>query len=403
MKLKTLVIALALVAGLNAAPAHANEQPVVESLTYSPGEVDLAAASTAVTVELVVSHPAGIENTSTYLTLSNGSSSTISAYLVRTDNPANPALTKVTFKATINVPRDVNPGAYTPTIAAVRNNSSAGYQYATSTFTPTKNNSVVGAETALLIRNNGDLNFDYQTYNGPTYATNATLNFTNTAKYNSNAKPIWKVGEVFNPSDFFESRVSGLGFDVSSSTPTVCAAANGKLTLLKEGGCSYSVFTPKTKDYISKKYDSSVTITAARIKPALVVDTVTAKLATDVGKTIALAAVYNYVGGLVLPQSTTPLVCLGSGSYAKLVGTGTCILTYQTEADTSYAASDLYKQTFIVGTATPVATPTPTQAPVVVKMKTVTCIKSKKSTKGTATKKVTGTNPKCPTGYKLKK
>jgi hypothetical protein len=104
-----------------------------------------------------------------------------------------------------------------------------------------------------------------------------------------------------------------------------------------------------------------------------------------------------------LPQSTTPLVCLGSGSYAKLVGTGTCILTYQTEADTSYAASDLNKQTFIVGTATPVATPTPTQAPVVVKMKTVTCIKSKKSTKGTATKKVTGTNPKCPTGYKLKK
>jgi len=403
MKLKTLVIALALVAGFSAAPAQANEQPVIESFTYSPKEIDLAAASTAVTVELVVSHPSGIENTSTYLTLSNGSASTISAYLNRTDSPVDPARTSVTFKATFNVPRDVNPGAYTPTVAAVRNNSSAGYQYATTTFTPAKNNSVVGAETALLIRNNGDLNFDYQTFNGPTYTTNATLNFVSTAKYNSNAKPIWKVGEVFNPSDFFEPRVPGLGFDVSSSTPTVCSASNGKLTFLKEGGCSYSVFTPKTKDYIQKKYDSSVTITAGRIKPVLVVDTVTAKLATDVGKTIALPSVYNYVGGLVLPQSITPLVCLGSGSYAKLVGTGTCTLTYQTEADVNYSASDLYKQTFIVGTASPIVAPTMAPIPVASKNKSITCVKSKKSTKGPASKKVTGTNPKCPMGYKLKK
>lgn len=402
MKLKSLVIALALVAGLNAAPAQANQQPIIESFTYSPKEIDLAAASTAVTVEMVVSHPAGIENTSTFLTLSNGSASTISAYLIRTDSPVNNAQTKVTFKATIDVPRNVNAGAYMPTVAGVRNNSSAGYQYSTSAFTPTKNNTVVGAETALLIRNSGDLNLDYQTFNGPTYATNATLTFTDTAKYNSTVKPIWKVGEVFDPVKFFESRVPGLGFDVSSTTPTVCSAANGKLTLLKEGGCSYSVFTPKTKDYITKKFDSSVTITAARIKPALIVDTVTAKLATDVGKLIALTSVYNYVGGLVLPQSTTPQVCLASGSYAKLVGTGTCILTYQTEATDDYMASDLYTQTFIVGSATPAALPTATPGPVA-KKKTITCVKIKKSTQGPASRKVTGINPKCSTGYKLKK
>jgi hypothetical protein len=401
MKLKNLAIALTLIAGLSTAPAQANEQPVIESFTYSPNGVDLATASTAITFELIVSHPSGIENTSTFLTLSNGSASSISAYLNRSENPVDLALTKVTFKATINVPRDVNPGAYIPTIAAVRNNASAGYQYSTA-FAPSKNNSVVGAETALLVRNNGELNFDYQTFSGPTYATNVTYSFTNTAKYNLNAKPIWKVGEEFNPSDYFEARVPGLGFDVSTTTPTICSASNGKLTFLKEGGCSYSVFTPKTKDYISKKYDSSVTITAARIKPALVVDKVADKLVADIGKLIALPSVYNYVGGLVLPQSTTPLVCLASGSYAKLVGTGTCTLTYQTEADANYAASDLYKQTFIVGTATPAVTPTATPAPIA-KKKSITCVKSKKSTKGPASKKVTGTNPKCPTGYKLKK
>jgi hypothetical protein len=402
MKFKSLVIALALVAGLNVAPAQANEQPIIESFTYSPKEIDLTAASTSVTVELVVSHPSGIENTSTFLTLSNGSASAISAYLNRTDSPVNAAQTKVTFKATINVPRDVNPGAYMPTIAGVRNNSSAGYQYSTSAFTPTKNNSVVGAETALLIRNNGDLNLDYQTYNGPTYATNASLTFIDTAKFNSNVKPIWKVGEVFDPAKFFESRVPGLGFDVSTTTPSVCSAANGKLTLLKEGGCSYSVFTPKTKDYITKKYDSSATVTAARIKPLLVVDKISDKLTTDVGKVIMLPSVYNFVGAPVLPLSTTPQVCIPAGGYTKLVGTGTCTLTYQTEADDNYQASDLYKQTFIVGSATPTAAPSSTPAPVA-KKKTITCVKSKKSTKGPATRKVTGTNPKCSTGYKLKK
>ena len=402
MKLKTLVIALALVAGFSAAPAQANEQPVIESFTYSPKEIDLAAASTAVTVELVVSHPSGIENTSTYLTLSNGSASTISAYLNRTDSPVNASLTKVTFKATINVPRDVNPGAYTPTIAAVRNSSSAGYQFSAG-FTAPKNNSVVGAESALLIRNNGDLNFDYQTFNGPTYATTGSLTFTDTAKFNPTVKPIWKVGEVFDPAKYFESRVPGLGFDLSSTTPTVCSAANGKLTLLKEGGCSYSVFTPKTKDYIAKKYDGSVTVTAARIKPLLVVDKIADKLAADVGKVITLPSVYNFVGAPVLPISTTPQVCIPAGTYTKLVGTGTCTLTYQTDADDNYQASDLYKQTFIVGTATPVVTPTATPTPVASKNKSITCVKSKKSTKGPASRKVTGANPKCPTGYKLKK
>jgi hypothetical protein len=44
---------------------------------------------------------------------------------------------------------------------------------------------------------------------------------------------------------------------------------------------------------------------------------------------------------------------------------------------------------------TPTPTPTPTAKPVV--KKTISCVK------GTKTIKKTGTNPKCPAGYKLKK
>jgi hypothetical protein len=77
-------------------------------------------------------------------------------------------------------------------------------------------------------------------------------------------------------------------------------------------------------------------------------------------------------------------------------------LTYQTAATRQFLASDVYTQTFEiidsnkpVVVPTPVATPTPTAKPVV--KKTITCVKGKKTVKRT------GTSPKCPAGYKLKK
>jgi hypothetical protein len=172
-----------------------------------------------------------------------------------------------------------------------------------------------------------------------------------------------------------------------------------------------------------------------------------------------------------MPQSTTPTVCIASGFYVQIVGGGTCTLTYQSEANASYLASDLYKTSFEVTrnpqtivfapvTTADIATKsltltaivssggavafastsaenctisgstlnllkagncvitasqsgTSTLAPVsasativltgtvvtpkpVVTTKTIVCIKGK------TTKKVSGTNPNCPKGYKLK-
>ena len=41
-------------------------------------------------------------------------------------------------------------------------------------------------------------------------------------------------------------------------------------------------------------------------------------------------------------------VCIASGFYVQIVGGGTCTLTYQSAANTSYLASDLYKVSFEV-------------------------------------------------------
>jgi hypothetical protein len=193
--------------------------------------------------------------------------------------------------------------------------------------------------------------------------------------------------------------------------------------------------------------------------------------AKSLPKTIEIFRVYSPTGVYVLPQATTPAVCIASGFYVQIVGGGTCTLTYQSTANTSYLASDLYKVSFEVirdpqtmtftlpanadisaktlalaatvsSGASVIYSTTPTDicsitgstlnllkagncvvtasqagtstlAPVsatatimltgsviaptpIVTKKTIVC------TKGKANKKVSGTNPKCPKGYKVK-
>ena len=120
------------------------------------------------------------------------------------------------------------------------------------------------------------------------------------------------------------------------------------------------------------------------------------------GKSIELPRVYSYFGGWTFGVSATPTICTTNTFFVRLLSVGTCKIEYKVEAGIDNIASDVYTQEFIIGTATPAATPTAKPAPVATK-RTITCVKSKKSTKGPATRKVTGTNPKCSTGYKLKK
>ena len=165
MKIKSALIAALLITGLMPFTAsYANVKPVVESFTFTPNEVELISANTNVAFELVVSHPAGIRNTTTQVSLTGPFGSTLSANLTRTDSPLNLALTKVTFKGTLTIPQNINAGAYTVSVAEVSNNSSAGYEYGTGVITPSKLRDLVGAASALLIRNNGELNLVYDTF-----------------------------------------------------------------------------------------------------------------------------------------------------------------------------------------------------------------------------------------------
>ena len=471
MKIKSTLVAILLMVGLTPGVAQANVSPIVESFSFTPNDLDLISANTNVAFELVVSHPNGIKNTSTLATLTGPNGSTLATNLTRTDSPVSLGQTKVTFKGTLTIPQGIAAGAYSVSVAEVNNNSTAGYEYGTGVITPKKLRDLVGAEYSLLIRNSGELNLSYDTFIGPTHNTTLGISYNNPTVYNNNNPPIWKVGETYLPSKYFEVRVPSLPLVVSSLTPTICSTDGKELKLVTTGNCTFKVSTAKTKDYALKEIVQIVTITAARSKPELVMNIIANQTAKSLPKMIEIFRVYSPTGTYVLPQATTPTVCIASGFYVQIVGGGICTLTYQSEANTSYLASDLYKVSFEVTrdpqtiTFVPVITAnistrsltltatassggvityaststenctisgsilnllkagncvitasqvgTSTFAPItasatitltgtvvaskpVITKKTIACVKGK------TTKKVSGTNPKCPKGYKLK-
>ncbi len=466
MKIKSIFVALLLTISFAPNIAQANVRPIVESFTFTPDEVELISANTTVAFELVVSHPNGIKNSNTQVNLVGPNGSTLAATLNRSDAPLNPTLTKVIFKGSLVIPQNITAGAYTVTVNEVSNNPSAGYEYGTGTITTSKLRDLIGAESALLVRNSGDLNLNYDTFVGPTHNTTLGVSYNNPAIYNNDNPPIWKVGEKYDPNKYYELRVPTLSLIVSSSTPTVCSTDGKELRLIATGNCTFKVSTAGTKDYILKESTQNVTITAARSKPELVIGTIVNQTSKNLPKSIEIFRVYSPSGVYVLPKSTTPTICSASGFYVQIFSGGTCTLTYQSEATTSFLASDLYKVSFEVSrdpqsiSFTPVtnvnlssksvvlsatasstagvlfSTTTPnicsisgstlnllragncavtatqggtaTFAPVsasveiiiagspVVARKTVICIKGK------STKRISGVNPKCPRGFKLK-
>jgi hypothetical protein len=472
MKIKLAFAAILVMIGIAPGVAQANERPVVESFSFTPNDLDLISANTDVVFELNVSHPRGIKNTITLATLTGPNGSTLSTFLTRIDSPVDLSLNKVTFKGSLTVPQNIVAGAYTVSVAEVYNNSTAGYEYGTGVITPTKVRDLVGAEYALLVRNSGDLNLNYETFVGPTHNTTLGITYNNSFIYNNDYPPIWKVGETYLPSKYFELRVPALALVVSSSTPAICSTDGKELKLIATGNCTFKVATAKTKDYAAREIVQVVTVTAARSKQELTMSVITNQTAKSLPKMIEIFRVFSPTGVYVLPKATTPTVCIASGFYVQIVGGGTCTLTYQSEANTSYLASDLYKVSFEVTrdpqtiTFTPVTTAdiatksltltatassggavtftststenctisgltlnllkagncvvtasqagTSTFAPIsasttiiltgtavtpkpVVTKKTIVCVKGK------TTKKVSGTNPKCPKGYKVKK
>jgi len=416
MKIKSLFVAVLLMAGIVVAPANAADEatiyqkPKLTSFDFSPKEIDLRAGSQNINLEVKVSHPVGILSKDMTVRLSNVSTTSsviLQTVLSRTDSPINLKLSTVTFKGVLNIPTSNPSGVWNLSSDPILGYSPTGLEgWYSDTFTPPNFREFIGAENSLLIRINGELGFDKQTFVGPVFTTEkyATDDQPVTLR---NAAPIFRVGEIVDISNYVQKRGQNLTINVESLSNDVCSSSGSELTFLKMGFCQYKIFTPKNNDYVYKELVTGNEIKSPRFKPDIYAPSIINQTVKSFPATISRELVFSW-SELVNPNSESPSVCIANGLEIKLFSTGVCKFTYFMPATEARLASDTYVQSFKVlkegepevvptpvVTPTPVLTPTPTAKPVV--KKTISCVKS------TKTIKKTGTNPKCPAGYKLKK
>jgi hypothetical protein len=411
MKIKSFFVAVLLMAGVVVTPsAHSDqfEWPKVESFTVSTTEIDVSQSNPTLDFTLIVSHFLGISSTWTQVNLSNDLANTIlTARLTRIDNPVDFNSKKVTFKGSLKLPTSMPAGLYSfsaDSVSAQSNTGAAG-SLSTGTIYPAAFSDFPGSPTSIVVRANGELNYDFQTFVGPSHSSQNSVTDGKPRNLNT-TYPIFKVGETYDAADHFELRTALVSLKVSTSTPTICTTDGKVMKFIAEGACSFTVYTQKTKDYLYKSLELTQTITSARQKQKIGLTLIGDQKVTEYPKTIVVTPAYTFTGELVVPDSSTPSICTATGNGVRLIRSGTCTLTYQVLANNSYLASDVYTQSFKVSKdgevlvePTPVVTPTPVATPTAkpVVKKTITCVKGKKTLKKTAV------SPKCPAGYKLKK
>jgi hypothetical protein len=441
--------------------------PELVSFTFSPGEIDLLGQSTLVSFELVVSHPIGIASTWVKVDLTSLKGNSLSLNLDRTDSPVNFKLKTVTFKGSLEIPRSIKNESYVVVSEPVLGIAPTGGNTSPNSpkFTvSSKINNIVGVERDLIIRSGGNLDFDYATFVGPSHATTFTAQreFPKLQQYKT---PIWKVGEFYSPQDYYEVRVPGLELAINSINSNVCTSDGKKLTFVAVGDCYFTVSTPKTKNYNYKEDNQLAKITEARVQQQLTVESIANQKAMNLPYQVKIPRVYSISQGYIIPKTSTPQICLVSEGFVNIFSGGICKYTYQALETSEFLASKIYELSFeilrdsqtitftppttanlsaktlalsatassggvityqttstgvcsITGstlnllksgncaiTATQAGTTTlaPISATATVMIagsvakKTITCVK------GNKTKKVSGTNPKCPKGYKIKR
>ena len=441
--------------------------PELKSFDFSPKEIELASDNTLLSVSVTVSHPIGISSEKIRLHMKKGTNFDVAYDLFRSEKPVNFSLTEVKFEGVIKLPNNLSNGVWNLSTEPVEAfpPSGSSLRPLSGEFTPNNFRDLVDAENSLLIRLNGFLDFDFTTFVGPTFKADSTIS-DNKPRTLPAKTPIWRVGEIFNPKSYFELRTKSVGLNIESKTPTVCKEENSTLKLIAEGNCYYRVFTNKSKDFLGKEISLGSTILAGRVKPQLSLPKISIQNSIGLPKVILGTGVY-YQGYPLPPTNRTPSICIAGQDKITVYSGGICRIEYFVEESNSNFASDIYVQTFeitqdsqtisftpptsanlsaktlalsatassgglityqtasigicsitgstlnllksgncsITATQAGSATLAPISATSTVMItgslapvnKTITCVMGKKS------KKVSGANPKCPKGYKLKK
>ena len=152
------------------AVADLSFKPTIVSFIMSPDTVDVAKTNLIVTFDLKVSNPTGIASTQTLVTLSDGLTNTLVTTLFRTDSPIDSGLSTVIFHGILAVPQNLPTGVYSASAAPIIGlNAYGSPSLASDVSYATTSSTTVGALNSLLVRNNGELNYNYATFVGPAF------------------------------------------------------------------------------------------------------------------------------------------------------------------------------------------------------------------------------------------
>jgi len=333
------------------ASAAAPTVPSVIAFTMTPDSIDTTSTNPVVSFDLTVSNPTGIQSTQTSITLTDGGNNTLSTFAQRTDVPTTKSLQIVKFHGALKIPSNFTSGVYSASAKPIMGQNADGTDgYSTETLYATSKSQLIGGLDSLLVRNSGDLNYDYPTFAGPAFNKRLTSGFVN-PKFTTAPDPIWKIGEALNIADYYELNVPSLNLRLKANTPSVCSANALLLNFISGGACSFTVYTDKTYDYQYFKDNQVVMITAARIKPAYSVGTIPTQNSVKLPLSIMGPFIYSPIG-VVTPVSATPTVCYPVGTYITVISGGICTLNYSTPATSTYLASDVYPLTFEITRST---------------------------------------------------
>jgi len=337
-----------LVPSLQTIPAQSSywTVPTLKSFDFSPKEIELASENTSLKISVVVNHPIGISSEKMTLHLKKGTNFDVAFDLSRTDKPMNASLKDVIFEGTIKLPNTLSSGVWKLSTEPVEGFAPPGSSLKplSGEFTPKNFRDFTDAENALLVKLNGSLEFDFTTFVGPTFTAVSTIS-DDKPRTLSYKNPIWRVGEIFDPKEYFELRTSLVQLKIQSKTPTVCKQENDKLRLMSQGDCYYRVYTEKTSNFLAKEINLGATILSARVKPTLDIPKIEKQDSIGLPKEIVGKAVY-YQGFPLTPENKTPRICIASKEKITIYSGGICELEYFVEESSTNLASEKYLQNF---------------------------------------------------------